>query len=227
VETLSAFGELDHIIVGVRHLAEGIAHFEKISGCNAAIGGSHPGWGTRNALLDLGKDSYLELLAPDRAQRELRWHREIATLAEPKIVGWAVRRGDLGQFAALLDERGVAFVGPTEGARVRRDGCILHWRTIMLRDDLQGNLPFFIQWGADSPHPSTDAPKGCVLSEFFATGTLPEIPPPSAGMKIQPFMEQQTQLVAKFSGRNGHEFELVSTPVHSAQWVVWETASLL
>lgn len=222
---LSAFGELDHLIVGVRNLEEGIAHFAKISGCIAAIGGSHPGWGTRNALLDLGQNRYLELLAPDPAQPELRWHEEIATLAEPKIAGWAVRRGNLDQLAALLSERNVAFTGPTEGSRVRQDG-ILRWRTIMLGDDRKGNLPFFIEWDPNSPHPSADAPKGCVLLEFRATGTLPEIPPPRSGMKIQPFMEQQTQLVAKCSGQNGHEFELASTPVRSAQWIVWESASI-
>lgn len=226
MNALSAFGDLDHIIAGVSNLEEGIAYFAKISGCNAAIGGSHPGWGTRNALLDLGQNSYLELLAPDPEQPELRWHKEIATLAEPKIVGWAVRRGDLDQLAALLSERDVAFTGPTEGSRVRQDGGILRWRTIMLSDDRKGNLPFFIDWDASSPHPSADAPKGCVLRDFRATGTLPEIPPPRAGMKIQPFMEQQSQLVAKFSGKNGPEFELVSTPVRSAQWIVWESASI-
>jgi Glyoxalase-like domain len=225
LENLSAFGNLDHIIVGVSNLDEGIAHFQNISGCRAAIGGSHPGWGTRNGLLDLGQNSYLELLAPDPKQSGLRWHPEIATLSQPKIVGWAVQQHELDQFAELLYERDVACIGPAAGSRVRQNGSMLRWRTLILRDDLKGHLPFFIDWDVRSPHPSTDAPKGCSLREFGSTGTLPKIPPPRAGMRLQPCKEE-TQLVGKFVGLNGREFELVSTPVRCAQWGLWKSANL-
>ena len=47
--------------------------------------------------------------------------------------------------------------------RKRPDGSILHWQTLNLKDDANGLLPFFIQWSADSTHPSTDAPSGCQL----------------------------------------------------------------
>jgi hypothetical protein len=29
-------------------------------------------------------------------------------------------------------------------------------------------LPFFIEWAPESPHPSSDAPKGCSLAQFSA-----------------------------------------------------------
>ena len=219
MQNLSAYGELDHIIIGVGNLEEGIKRFAQLSGCRATIGGSHPNWGTRNALLHLDENCCLELLAPDPKQNGLRWHPEIATFREPKIVGWAVRH-ELDQFAALLYERGVPSIGPAKGSRVRQDGSILRWRTVILRDDLKGHLPFFIEWDTYSPHPSTDSPKGCSLREFRVTGALPEIPPLRAGMRLQPSTQEQTQLFAKFSAANGREFELASNPVRAAHWVI-------
>ena len=35
-----------------------------------------------------------------------------------------------------------------------------------LRDDRAGLLPFFIEWSADSTHPSADAPPGCKILRF-------------------------------------------------------------
>src|ERR1700688_3148004 len=80
--------EPDHIILGCRDLDEGIAYTEKRLGYHAALGGSHPGRGTRNALLKMGARSYIEILAPDPAEPQLTWHQAIVTLEEPLLIGW-------------------------------------------------------------------------------------------------------------------------------------------
>jgi hypothetical protein len=43
---------------------------------------------------------------------------------------------------------------------------MLHWKTLNLKNDADGLLPFFIEWSADSSHPSADAPSGCQLLRF-------------------------------------------------------------
>ena len=43
---------------------------------------------------------------------------------------------------------------------------MLHWQTLNLDNDRDGLLPFVIQWGAETVHPSVDAPTGCKLESF-------------------------------------------------------------
>ena len=164
---------LDHFILGCDDLDRGIDFVEKHTGVRAAFGGIHPGRGTRNALLSLGERKYLEIMAPDPAQKLTPQIPRLRELKEPHIVGWAVHPADMTQLAAHLREAGVAFKDPQPGSRQRPDGKVLHWKSLTLNDDHDGLLPFFIEWSADSLHPSADAPKGCRLVHFGAVAPQP------------------------------------------------------
>jgi Glyoxalase-like domain len=161
---------LDHILLGCNDLDRGIAFVEDNTGVRAAFGGVHPGRGTRNALLSLGERRYLEIIAPDpdqpNAKDPLALH--LRKLSEPHIVGWAAHPGDLGSLAKKLREAGMAFEGPSPGSRKRPDGRVLQWQTLTLKDNPSWLLPFFIEWSAESLHPSADAPAGCRLVQFEA-----------------------------------------------------------
>lgn len=159
---------LDHILLGCKDLQSGIDFVERRTGVRAAFGGVHPGRGTQNALLSLGEWHYLEIIALDPAQPDSKNPRALSlkNLNAPRLIGWAAHPGPLASFAKKLQEAGVAFDGPTPGSRKRHDGRLLQWQTLDLKDDASGLLPFFIEWSADSHHPSADAPAGLRLAQF-------------------------------------------------------------
>jgi hypothetical protein len=165
---------LDHIILGCNDLDRGIALIAESVGVRPAIGGVHPGRGTRNALLSLGEGRYLEIIAPDPAQSQIAHFPQIRAMTDPRLIGWAVHPPDIAAVAKQLRENQVVFQGPDDGSRKRPDGRVLTWKTVNLADDRHGLLPFFIEWSADSVHPSKDASARCHLEFFEIMSADPE-----------------------------------------------------
>jgi hypothetical protein len=165
---------LDHILLGCNDLDRGIELVEEATGVRATLGGVHPGRGTRNALLSLGERRYLEIIAPDSSQGPVVHFPQILGMTDPRLIGWAVHPPDIAAVAMQLRENQVAFTGPDDGSRKRPDGRVLNWKTINLADDRHGLLPFFIEWSADSVHPSKDAPAKCTLDYFEIMSVDPE-----------------------------------------------------
>lgn len=163
--------DLDHILLGVNNLDHGIAWIEERTGMRAVFGGVHPGRGTRNALLSLGPRRYLEIIAPDpqqagsAASRE-SWVARLNALKQPRIINWAAHTNNLAAIAQKATDAGIAIENPRDGSRARPDGKMLGWKSFSLKEDFDRVLPFFIEWSADSIHPSQDAPAGCTLEHF-------------------------------------------------------------
>lgn len=171
VSTIPAVDAVDHLLLAVPDLDAGIAWVERRTGVRAVFGGSHPGRGTRNALLSLGGRRYLEILAPDPAQAGATSAlAELTAVSEPRLVAWAAASSDLDAFVAHAKAGGLGVEGPAAGQRARPDGRMLSWRAA----DLTGPeaaaagsvVPFFIEWSAGTPHPSNDSPAGCVLDDL-------------------------------------------------------------
>jgi hypothetical protein len=204
---------LDHILLGCNELDRGIAFVEQHTGVRAAFGGVHPGRGTRNALLSLGERHYLEIIAPDPQQPGAPDTRDLRELAAPRLVGWAAHPGNITQFAVRLRDAGIAFEGPTPGSRKRPDGRLLQWNTLELKNDEHGVLPFFIEWGAETIHPSADAPAGCKIDRFALSS------PDDVELKrlcsqlnldVRVARSEKPQLHARISAPGGRTMQLTS-----------------
>jgi hypothetical protein len=193
---------LDHILLGCTDLDAGIDYVYQRTGVRAAPGGVHPGAGTKNALLSLGKSRYWEIIAPDPLQPASTDPRRLASLKGPALVGWAIHRHDLDEFAARLRRAGVECVGPNPGSRARPDGSTLRWKSLTLKDDSGGVLPFFIEWDSHSLHPSSDAPPGCRLGDLRI-----DAPDPSALKALAAKLELEVQI------RKSDELRLAATIV--------------
>ena len=164
----------DHMLLGCGDLDQGIDFVERRVGVRAAIGGVHPGRGSRNALLALGERRYLEIIAPDPAQPRSSDVRQLYKIESPRLIGWVVHVDDMDELARKLTAANVPFKPPTPGSQKRPSGELLRWKLLYLADDQGGLLPFFIEWDKQSPHPSLDAPKGCLLDRFDLGSPQPD-----------------------------------------------------
>ncbi|MEN3325857.1 MAG: hypothetical protein V7638_664 [Acidobacteriota bacterium] len=90
---------LDHLVYATPDLEATCRDLEIRLGVRASAGGQHPGRGTHNALLSIGPRAYLEIIAPDPLQPEIRpvWFG-LDQLTAPKLITWAMRVGDLEAF---------------------------------------------------------------------------------------------------------------------------------
>jgi hypothetical protein len=161
----------------VPDLDAGVADLEQRLGVRATPGGAHPGRGTRNALIALGPDSYLEILGPDLAQpvpAGMRWFGVDAN-TPARLAGWAIKATDLQRVVASAAVRGVPLGPVAAGARQRPDGATLQWTlTDPGVSSTLSLVPFFIDW-TGSPHPAATAVRGPVLASLRAEHPRPEL----------------------------------------------------
>ena len=160
---------VDHILLGVPNLEAGMAAFEQATGVKPARGGTHPGRGTRNALVSLGNGTYLEIIAPqERPDATTEMVKQLQALSSPKLIGWA-ERVDAASARAALERTGFTLTESRPGARVTPSGARLDWTTFDIVTPLIGAAPFFIEWGKTTTHPSITSPSGCTMTAFEVT----------------------------------------------------------
>jgi hypothetical protein len=164
-------------------------------------------------LLSLGEKHYLEVIAPDPQQPDAPDTRGLRALTEPRLVGWAAHLENMDAFATRLRQQNIVFEGPTPGSRKRPDGRLLQWKTLQLKNDYDGLLPFFIEWAAATTHPSADAPAGCRIAAFsLASPNDSELQRACSQLDLAVHIEHsdQPQLRASISGTDGRILQLTS-----------------
>jgi hypothetical protein len=167
---------LDHLVYATPDLEAGMAHIENLLGVAARPGGNHPGMGTRNALLTLGTMCYLEIIGPDPQQTDFKGERPfgINALEAPRLVTWAARRLELGQFVETARSRGEELGEVLPMSRKTPKGELLTWElTLPAINNGVGIRPFFIDWGV-TPHPAGHSPTGAHLKSLQLEHPQPE-----------------------------------------------------
>ncbi len=155
---------LDHLLLGIADLDQGIAWVQEKTGVKALTGGSHPGVGTQNALISLGNRQYLEIISLDPSQKQAgRMAALIKDLHTPQVITWAASTGNIDELSQQAQASGFEIDGPSGGERRKPDGSILKWRTVRILSRFVDVIPFFIEWGPGAAHPSQDSPSGCRL----------------------------------------------------------------
>lgn len=163
--------KLDHLMYAVPDLELGMQQIHELTGIEPIMGGSHPGVGTRNALLSFSADQYLEIIAPDPEQNLAGTTGELlARNPNSGLRAWAVASDDLAAVRDAAATQNVAARDIINMARTTPDGVALAWQLLFLHEP---HWPFFIDW-QNSPHPALTAPQGCQLSNFVVTTPDPQ-----------------------------------------------------
>lgn len=160
---------VDHIILGAPTLETGIEFVADTFGIRPALGGTHPGRGTHNALVGLAGRRYLEVIAPvPGAEGSGPLFEAVRGLRQPSVVWWALEEND-----SIDDLRPRAFGAGLEpgdivaGSRTTPEGCELRWETMGFGKTYDRMIPFAINWLSRDDHPSLTAPKGLRLTAFW------------------------------------------------------------
>jgi hypothetical protein len=151
---------IDHLVWWCGDLPEGERQFAQWLDAAPAFGGVHPGEGTRNALVSLSPETYIEILGRDPAQPESAIEAEVRGLAGAGLYHFAMGGVDLRTLKDRAEAAGLTGSGIVTGGRTLPDGRPLSWSLYGVRDHGFGALaPFFIDWNR-SDHPAGTAPRG-------------------------------------------------------------------
>lgn len=179
--TLSAQAEqksdklrLDHLIIGVADLDESLKQFEALTGIRPVYGGKHPDIGTHNALISLGENKYLEIIAPQPGGKVADFVQFLHDIKGFSPVMWAVTTEDMTRTVDRLATAGYQTLKPAAGLRKRENGLMLNWTVLNMAPSAPKGSPFFIEWGENSTHPASSSPKGCEIQSFKIKTPEPE-----------------------------------------------------
>lgn len=139
-------------------------------GITPVFGGVHPRFGTRNMILPLAHERYVEVVevldhpASDKAPFGQAVRRR--TEEGGGWIGWVVRVDDIEGVSQRLDRE------PVPGSRIRPDGVRHSWRQVGVRGLLNDpQLPYYVEWDADTEHPAAGAQdSGVVIAKLEIAG---------------------------------------------------------
>ena len=149
VDHVSYAAERDGLKATAGRLAEKL-------GVTPVDGGIHPRFGTRNIVLPLAHQRYVEVVtvldhpASDKAPfgQAVRARSEVGG----GWLAWVVRISDMAEAEKRVGRESVA------GSRHRPDGVQYKWRQLGIKGLMaDAQLPYYIRWDDESPHPSDGA----------------------------------------------------------------------
>ena len=155
--------QLDHIVIVAPSLVQGVEYVRQCLGVTPQPGGEHPRMATHNALIKLGDEIFLEVIAinpgaPGPARP--RWFEldRMDRNAMPRLATWVARTNDIHAAVAASTVPLGNMEPMTRGA--------LNWLITIPGDGslpMHGMAPTLIEWH-NGPHPAINLKdQGCSL----------------------------------------------------------------
>lgn len=133
-------------------------------------GGFHPRFGTRNHILPLAEDRYIEVVEvlEHPAAEKAAFGQAVRARSEMGggWMGWVVSVDDLAPYEERLERKAVA------GSRHFPDGRLLEWEQIGIKGLIADpQVPYFLKWTSEHELLPTALPGEIVLEEIEIAGT--------------------------------------------------------
>ncbi len=147
---------LDHISYActTSEIADVIQRIGSDLGATFVDGGRHPSFGTRNFILPLANNCYVEVVSAldHPAAEKAPFGQAVRRVADDGggWMSWVLAVDDIGQVENRLGREAA------DGHRIRPDGVELCWKQIGVLDVMTApELPFFVEWSCpNTEHPS-------------------------------------------------------------------------
>ena len=200
---------LDHIVIAGSNLEQDIKDFEQCLKTKPTLGGSHPTWGTRNALVGvLNSKTYIELLCPDPGRENCLGNQMLTMHGNGMALTpyhYAIRTRDLAGVTAKALALGMQPLKIQNMNRTTPNGKTVKCKVLFIRGhQLGGLMPFFIDWGSSS----SSHPSDTLNTTSSATG--------SSCLSVKVVVNGPKDVVAKVEGlvggTDGVEYEVTDKP---------------
>jgi hypothetical protein len=149
---------LDHVVIVGSNLDQDVKDFENSLQTKPITGGTHPTWGTRNALVGvMNSKTFIELMCPDPGREDCLGNKMLTMHGSGMALTpchYAIRTSDLPGVRAKASALGMEPTEIQKMSRTTASGKVLKWKILFIRGHkLGGLMPFFVDWGS-SQHPS-------------------------------------------------------------------------
>lgn len=201
--------KIDHLVYCVPNIEQAIEDLGTRMSVKAIIGGKHLTQGTKNALINLGNECYLEILAIDEYNTKFKSSRwmGIDILSDSKITRWALKSNDIQKDAIHLNQYNPSMGNITNGSRLISDGNTLSWQIAMPLPGPEVELvPFITDWSKSESHPTDNLSHECKLLELILTHPSPNNTQElfnKMGIEITINKSKSTSIKAKIQTPNG------------------------
>ena len=169
---------IDHIVYIVPDFESALDDLEGKLGVRPQVGGRHLSRGTKNALLNLGNECYLEVLAADPENTTFlgeRW-MGVDLIKKPTISRWAIQSANIEHDCQVLKKYHPNLGEIAAGERKTQEGDILRWKmSLPLALPQIEIVPFLLDWSTSAYHPTKKLEEACKLLEIKFFHPQPEI----------------------------------------------------
>lgn len=168
---------LDHIVLAINDLDRGMDEIHRRTGVRPRFDGRNARFGTHSAVIALGEEAFLEIVAPDpKADPEaideyfrpfmLDRIEKFETLT-PFL--WAIGTSNLKRTLRFVGRAGSRPSDIYQGERKRSWGRRTNWTWAHVYRPVSNATPIFVQWDSETKPPQDRAPGGCELTSFQIT----------------------------------------------------------